>query len=147
MANIDYTKVKTCDKCGGIFESFSEGNYCQDCHKKLEEKLEDVRMFIGANKGASLEEVVVALKVDRKQLIVWIRESRLRFSEVSGVTVPCNKCGKPIGIGMYCSVCTTEMVTELESAYEKPDKNAGVEPQKAKFVKMNVQNRREHRKL
>lgn len=118
MKKIDYMKLNTCTRCGRLYETFVEGNHCPECYAKLEERLDNVRTFINAHKEANLEEVAIALKVERKQLLSWIRDSRLKFDEVAGVSVPCLKCGKEIPWGKYCNICRHEMMSELESVYE-----------------------------
>ncbi len=145
MDKVDYLNVKTCSRCGRLYETFLEMNYCQTCYKKLEEKLEEVRIYVKANEYASIEEVAVALKVDSKQLIGWVRESRLMFTAPSGVTVPCLKCQLPIAHGKYCAVCRSEIMNDLQSVYEKPEMKKTGRLTQVKGTKMHFLNRRDKR--
>ncbi len=77
--SIDMMNVKTCERCGGIYETFLEINYCPICHKLMEEKLDASKKFLRMNPDASIEEVAISVDLGRKQIIRWMRESRLFF--------------------------------------------------------------------
>lgn len=122
MKSVDYMNVQSCKRCGRLYETFLEVQVCQACYKILEDKLDEVRKFIHVNEEAGLEEVAIALKVTSKQLLGWVRESRLKFSETSGVKVPCLKCGEGISHGKYCPYCRQDIMTDLQSVYEEPSR-------------------------
>ena len=117
---MDYYNVKTCERCGRLFESFLESKHCKECMRLLEERLDSVKRFLEVHDTASMEEVAVALKTDRKQIISWMRENRLSFPEEAGVTIPCVNCGSPIHMGKYCAICKAQLKEDLESVLEKP---------------------------
>lgn len=145
MRKLDYMNLNTCDRCGSVYETFLESNYCPECHRILEEKLDNVRTFIKHNPETSLEEVEVAFKVERKFLVAWIRESRLQFPKGSGVVVPCLKCGAAIDHGKYCAHCRHEMVTTLDSAYEKKERVKGHLMSLGESHRMRILNRKWHK--
>lgn len=134
----DYFNVKTCHRCGKLFQTFLEQNHCPTCYNYLEEKLEEVRLYTKANPKASLDEVVEALKVEKKQLTHWMQESRLKMSPESGASIPCQHCQSPILYGKFCSLCRVNLVDALESVYEDPtQKITGVAAKKKANLKMH----------
>ena len=117
---MDLMNVKTCERCGGLYETFLETNVCSRCYAILEDKLKSIKTYIQANRTADITEVCETMKIDEKQVMAWIREGRLKFPSESGVTVPCMKCGTEMRYGKYCGICRKDMIDELESVYDKP---------------------------
>lgn len=143
---IDNMNVKVCGRCGKFYDTFLELDHCAACHKVLEEQIDRVKRFIVVHTDVTLEEISVALKVEFKQLIQWVREGRLEFSEASDVTVPCLMCRTPIRVGKYCASCKSELISDLQSVYEKPEVNQTDSLAKPKSTnKMHYPNRRDKR--
>jgi len=144
MKHLDLMNLKTCNRCGKIYETFLDINNCPKCHRLLEEQLDMVKTFMGVNVSANMEEISIALKVPSKQLLAWAREERIEFSESSGVVIPCLKCRGPIRQGKYCVICKAEIMADLESVYEKPEvgKTAKVIPTKSINKMHHFNNRR-----
>ena len=139
---VDFRKIKTCARCGHIYESQLKVKYCPTCNKTLEEQLKSVRKFLDAHEGATADELSVALSIDRKQIDNWARENRIEFTEESGDSIPCQKCRQPIRVGKYCKDCQVSMKSELESIYIKKEvKKASDVAQKDRMGRMHFLNR------
>ena len=52
------------------------------------------------------------------------REERLAFSKDSGITISCEKCGKPILTGRFCKECKNSMRDDLSKMYGTENKVA-----------------------
>ena len=53
------------------------------------------------------------MDVPIQQIKKWVREERLAFSKDSGITISCEKCGKPILTGRFCKECKNSMRDDL----------------------------------
>lgn len=116
--------VRTCSKCGRLFQPLAENIFCPECYKAMEEKFREVKKYIRDHKDAGVYKVSMACNVPEKQVLAWIREERLLFSEESGVGIPCMSCGMPIQLGKYCDVCKKKIKKDLTGVlvkHETPD--------------------------
>ncbi len=113
-------EVKTCKKCGSLFNYLSGPPFCQACKDEIEKQFRQVKEYIRENSGANIQEICEANDVTQKQLRQWIREERLEFAENSPVQMNCESCGKSIRTGRYCDACKNNMAANLTSAFKKP---------------------------
>ena len=91
--------VRNCKNCGKLFQ-FVGKPICPACNKKLEDKFFEVRDYIYENPTANMGKVSEEMDVPIQQIKKWVREERLAFSKDSGITISCEKCGKPILTGV-----------------------------------------------
>ncbi len=122
-------EVKNCRDCGRLFNYIGGPRLCGNCKAKLEEKFDEVKEFIRANKSATIAVVSEECEVSQKQITQWIREERLEFSEDSSVTLQCETCGAPIRTGRYCNACRNNVKNDFKNAYPTA---AAPQQQKAK---------------
>lgn len=115
------TDIRTCERCGTLFQAYSDRDLCPVCYEIVEEKFQHVKHYIRNNKEAGIPEVSETCGVSEKQILKWVREERLNFSKDSGVGIPCLNCGTPIASGKYCESCKSRMIKDLQSAYLKPE--------------------------
>ena len=108
-------KVKACIHCKKLFESNDDQEVCPVCNAIIEKKFIGVRRYVRENEQAGLEIVSKECQVSVKQLLRWVREERLIFSEKSDVGVGCLSCGVTIRAGKYCVGCKRKMITDLSS--------------------------------
>ena len=120
--------VKNCRDCGRLFNYIGGPRLCGNCKSKLEEKFNEVKEYIRANKSATIAMVSEECEVSQKQITQWIREERLEFSEESSVTLQCESCGASIRTGRYCNACRNDLKKDLRNAYP----TAAPQQQKAK---------------
>lgn len=137
--------IRNCTKCGKIFNYVAGKATCPNCRKRLEELFTITRHFIKKNPKASIAEISEACDVDVKQIMEWIREERLTFTDDSPIGIDCEVCGRSIKTGRYCGICKTEMVSNLNSAYQKeeaPRENPFAREKVAKMHFMDNKNKR-----
>ncbi len=109
--------VRSCRNCGRLFNYLQGNPICPACKKKLEDKFEQVKMYIRENNLASMQQISDANDVSVKQLKQWVREERLTFSDDSPVGIECENCGALIRTGRYCAKCKNNMANTLTKLY------------------------------
>lgn len=118
-------EVRNCKSCGRLFNfvggSITYRTLCPACIERLEDKFEKAKAYIEENKGATVNEVSEACDVSSKQVEQWVREERLFFSDATNLGIPCQKCGKIIKSGMYCTECKSGLQDQLNSFYKSPE--------------------------
>ncbi|MCR5451602.1 MAG: flagellar protein [Lachnospiraceae bacterium] len=114
--------VRTCRRCGRLFNYMFGTNLCAACKNTLEKDYERTRDYIRDNPGASIKEVSDECEVTINQIEQWLRDGRLEFSKASGVNITCENCGKPVKKGRYCEECTNSMLNTLNSMMDKTKK-------------------------
>ena len=114
MAKIN---IDTCLACKKVFQNPNHNRLCPNCIKQLEEKFDEVKIYIKENENVGVEEVSEVFHVPKGQILKWVREERLYFSKGSDVGVPCLKCGVTIQTGKFCIKCQKEVKNELKSVY------------------------------
>lgn len=108
--------VRNCKSCGKLFQYVGKP-ICPECAKKLEDKFFEVRNYIYENPTANMGTVAEEMDVPIQQIKKWVREERLAFSKDSGITISCEKCGKPILTGRFCKECKNSMCNDLFKVY------------------------------
>ena len=103
--------VRNCKNCGKLFQYVGKP-LCPACNKKLEDKFFEVRDYIYENPTANMSQVSEEMEVPIQQIKKWVREERLAFSKDSGITISCEKCGKPILTGRFCNECKKKMICQ-----------------------------------
>jgi uncharacterized protein len=123
-------EVKVCKNCRRMFKYIYGPEICQECLKALskeekdlinqdvkasvirpkilEEKelYEKVKDYIMAHPKANISQISDANGVTPKQLMEWVREERLEFSDEStDAWFTCMKCGVKIKSGRLCNRC------------------------------------------
>ncbi len=113
--------VRNCKKCGKLFQYVGEA-ICPACIKEMESKFADVKQYIYDNPTASVSQVSEDNDVPMQQIKKWVRQERLSFSKDSGISIDCEKCGRPILTGRFCKECKERMTNSFSKLYE--DKSA-----------------------
>lgn len=124
-------EVKVCKNCRRLFQYITGVELCEDCklligqrerepvETTVKEKLKikplleeeelkfiQVRDYIIANPRDSITKIAEKNMVLPKQLLQWIREERLEFSENSQYAwFECEECGRKIKSGILCGYC------------------------------------------
>ena len=87
-------------------------------YKRQEERFQDVKEYIRENPGAGMATVAEDTGVPVQQLKKWVREERLAFTKGSGITIECEKCGRPILTGRYCKECKNALSNSFSGLYQ-----------------------------
>lgn len=108
--------VRNCKLCGNLF-NFQGSAVCPSCNKKMEDRFNEVRDYIRENPNVSMSKVAEDNDIPIQQLKKWVRQERLQFSKDSGITIDCEKCGKPILTGRFCNECRQQMTNSFSGLY------------------------------
>lgn len=108
--------VRNCKKCMKLF-NFTGDPLCPACVKEMEDKFYEVRDYIYNNPTASMSTVAEENDIPLQQIKKWVRQERLSFSKDSGISIDCEKCGKPILTGRFCKECQRTMADKFSSMY------------------------------
>lgn len=128
--------VRNCKQCGNLFNFVSGLPLCSSCIKKIDEKFSDVKKFIYENPGADMTRVSEEFEIPIPVIKRWVKEERLSFVAGSGITLDCERCGKPILTGRYCERCKGEMSKALGGVYKAPEPTAEKKQDKSSSAKM-----------
>ncbi len=127
--------VRNCKRCGNLFD-YTGKSLCPACEKEMEDKFLEVRKYIYDNPGAGMPEVAEETDVPMQQIKRWVREERLSFTKDSGVSIECEKCGRPILTGRFCPNCKQSMANSLNNLYvtTSPQKDKKATSAKMRFL-------------
>lgn len=89
------------------------------CKEQLEEQFQVVKKFIEENPGANINVVAEECEVSIKQIRKWVREERLSFTDDSLVGLECERCGKMVHSGRFCSECAGGLADAMNNAFRK----------------------------
>lgn len=114
--------VRNCRNCGRLFNYMGGAPVCTSCQRKLEEKFQEVKIYLEENPNTSVHKVAEDMDVSVKQIRQWIKEERLSLSVAGADGIVCEQCGAPICSGRFCDKCKASMVNNLNGAIDKPKK-------------------------
>ncbi|HEY3315694.1 MAG TPA: MerR family transcriptional regulator [Bacillota bacterium] len=104
-------ELRNCPRCGNLF-TYSGKNLCPVCLAEDEKEYDTLRAFLKDNPRAGLEETSEATGVKPERILKFLREGRIvAAQEVSWIQ--CERCGKPIIAGRFCSECAGDLRKEL----------------------------------
>ncbi|MCH4889303.1 hypothetical protein EZV73_17025 [Acidaminobacter sp. JC074] len=124
-------EVINCKSCGKMFHSVMGIKRCPACRQADDAKFKMIKEYLYDCPGATIEEVVENLGVERRLVLDFLREGRLETIGPNMV-IQCENCGEPIHSGKYCDKCHREITLNLRSAanaIKKPrklDKGTGM---------------------
>ncbi|MDK2896848.1 MAG: hypothetical protein PWP04_968 [Candidatus Atribacteria bacterium] len=110
-----------CRRCGRLFNQVIDKNICPSCLEKEEEEFQRVKDFFLHHPQASIVEAAQETGVEKKFILQFVREGRLRIANMEEGGEPlfrCERCGKPIPEGRYCEECRKK-IAELLSNQDK----------------------------
>ncbi len=110
-------EIRNCRNCKRLFNYITGEPLCGGCKAALEEKFQIVKEFIKDNPGMNISQVSKECEVTTNQIKLWVREERLAFSDDSLVGLDCQRCGKMIHSGRFCSECSGSLKDGFDSLY------------------------------
>lgn len=113
--------VRNCRKCGRIFNYVSGVPICPNCKDEMEKKFQEVKEYIQDHKEAGIGQISADCEVESNQIMQWVREERLVFSDDSPITLSCENCGEPIRTGRFCDKCKSSVANGLRDSFKKPE--------------------------
>lgn len=112
-------EVKVCMKCHRLFQYLSGIELCYDCKGMLEDKFQEVKEYIAERNGISITQISRECEVPIPQLEEWLKEDRLELAERICTELYCEKCGRSIYEGNFCSQCKRELLGKVGNALRK----------------------------
>jgi flagellar operon protein (TIGR03826 family) len=112
--------LRNCPECGRVFV-YSTVNMCHACRQKEEEEFIKVKEYLYQNPKIGIFELSEATEVDESKIVRWVREGRIEGKSFPGIVVPCDRCGKPIPNGRYCSQCSNDLARGFSSFTKKEE--------------------------
>ncbi|WP_062199958.1 TIGR03826 family flagellar region protein [Massilibacterium senegalense] len=112
-------QLDNCPRCGQLFlKGFRE--ICPDCYKKEQENFDKVYRFVRKqeNRRASMQDIIDGTGVSEDDISRFIREGRLRVSNMPNLGYKCESCEKTIKSGTICNDCKKQLAKELQTAEE-----------------------------
>lgn len=109
-------EVKSCKKCGKIFQYITGAPICPKCKKDEEELFQVVKAYLRENRGATMEEVCQATGASIKMIERYLKDGRLEVMPDSPIALSCEQCGTKIRTGRLCDRCRAKFNAELGAA-------------------------------
>lgn len=106
--------LKNCIKCGKVFNSEDNKEFCSECLLENKKELKKVKDYLSINPLASIIEVCEKTGVSQAQILKFIKEGSLKIRKpLEGFK--CCLCGKHIKNGSLCSSCRVK----IENGFKK----------------------------
>ncbi len=128
-------ELVTCVMCGKLFNTIDR-KVCPQCSKKEEEFFTLVKKHLKDNPGIRLDDVVKQTGVPASLMRRWLREGRLKLSNSEDSGLRCDRCGKIILQGRFCTKCRGSFEQSFGELYktEKMQVNQSDNKQKMRFL-------------
>ena len=108
-------EVKICSGCKKMFQYISGPTLCPRCRKLEEEYFQKVKNYLRENPGANMYEINEATEVSMTLIEKFLKQGRLQVTADSPICLTCERCGKRITTGRYCTTCKKEVTDEIET--------------------------------
>lgn len=109
-------EVKSCKRCGKIFQYITGIQLCPRCKKDEEELFQVVKAYLRENRGATMEEVCQETGASVKMIERYLRDGRLEVMPDSPMALSCEQCGTKIRTGRLCEKCRAKLNSDLGAA-------------------------------
>lgn len=112
-------QLTNCERCGQLFvKAFRD--ICPTCYKEEQENFKKVYDFVRKreNRQAAMIDIVKGTGVSEDDISRFIKEGRLRVSNMPNLGYQCESCGKIITAGTLCNDCKKQLAKELQIGAE-----------------------------
>jgi len=111
--------VRNCKECGKIFQYDGISKLCYECRKKDDENYKVVKEYLYENPKATIIQVSEATGVSEEKILRYLREGRLEITgDHPGFVLDCERCGKAIRTGRFCSECAGLIEREMKEGFK-----------------------------
>ncbi|MHC1749807.1 MAG: TIGR03826 family flagellar region protein [Cellulosilyticaceae bacterium] len=107
-------EIKSCRRCGAIFQYVTGKPICPRCRKKEEELFQEVKSFLRENPGSNMAQISEATGAPIPMIESFLREGRIEVTPDSPLGISCERCGAMIRTGKYCDKCRNEVASDLD---------------------------------
>ncbi|MBR4515598.1 MAG: flagellar protein [Lachnospiraceae bacterium] len=112
-------ELMNCRNCKKLFNYVTGEKICPKCKEELEEKFQVVKEYIRDNPGANVDQVADECEVTVKQIKKWVREARLTFADDSLIGLECERCGRMIHCGRFCTQCAGGLEEAMNGMFKQ----------------------------
>jgi flagellar operon protein (TIGR03826 family) len=121
--------LRNCRRCGKLFV-YTGIPLCIRCIEKDEEIFNRVKQYIENHPKCTTIEVAEALDIPAEKILQFLREGKLELDSTNtNMVLDCERCGRPILTGRYCSECAVSMEKQfrkdLGMARTQPEREEG----------------------
>ena len=103
--NLNLLNFKNCKRCGKPFSTVLQYIICPSCMEEELQRFNRTRDYIYATPKATEEDIITACDITKDELTRWIREEKIKLSDESPISYPCEACGAKIRRGHFCLDC------------------------------------------
>lgn len=136
--------LRNCQKCNRVF-AYTGSELCSRCASSDEEDFKKVKDYLYDNPGATIVEVSEETGVEEKQILRYLRESRIEIREADNLLLDCERCGAPIQTGRFCNSCVVDMQREFTAAVTPKKEEPKIKDPGKRDTKMYIAEMRKKR--
>lgn len=108
-------KLKNCKRCGKLFV-FNGVDLCPDCLQEDEEDFRKVKDYLYHYPKSTVFEISEATGVSTEKIWDFFKQGKLELADKnSGISLTCERCGKPIRSGRFCNECLKTIRDRFET--------------------------------
>ena len=112
----------TMKECPACREEVDKDDLCPDCKKIEEEDYDKVYKYVRQNPGATIDKVAEDTSVVRKKVVKFLKEGRLKGTQIASDELKCISCGASIPGGKVCSKCAVDFDSKLKPREQRPER-------------------------
>ncbi len=116
--------LRNCPHCGKLFAYDGSYKLCNVCRNDEEEDFQKVKNYLWDNPNATIEEVHIETDVKREMIIKFVHDGRLLADGINfNFMLECDRCGKSIVSGKYCSKCQQDLINGFSKTAKRSKEN------------------------
>ncbi len=104
----------SCRVCGVIMVRIAR-DICPKCFQEEEELFNNIKSFLRANSGASIDQVAARCNCTEDRVMEFIKSGRLERVGVKSIAHQCQLCNKIIYEGVMCPECNKTLKEQVKS--------------------------------
>ncbi len=105
--------VRNCRRCGRMYNYLGGPPICIDCKNADEEIFKKVKEYLYENPGATLAQVSTDVEVSVEKIKMFLKEGRLEITDGANIILECERCGKSINTGRFCTDCQNKVSNDI----------------------------------
>ncbi len=114
--------VRNCRRCGRMYNYLGGPPICIDCKNADEEVFKKIKAYLYDYPGATLSQVALDCDVSVEKIKMFLREGRLEITDGANIILECEKCGKSIKTGRFCTECQSQLHHDISGTVGKSEK-------------------------
>ncbi|KRW90858.1 hypothetical protein SD51_12335 [Alicyclobacillus tengchongensis] len=107
--------IANCKRCGRLYNRVGR-DMCQDCIRKEDDVLLDIRQYLKKHPQANIYEVADGTAATYEEIVDFLRDGRLILRDNPNMAYPCERCGTLTQSGRLCANCTQALTQGLGQA-------------------------------